>query len=495
MTPPTLHFEQFKSISLHMPIQLYDTLSRTLKPLAPESGQPLRFYCCGPTVYGPAHIGNFRTFLIQDVLRRVIEAGGITVQHARNITDVDDKTIRQSIKEGLPLKEFTAGWLDKFHADCKALNMRPPEHEPSAIDHIPQQIELIESLIEKGHAYTTDDGSVYFRVSSFEHYGQLSRLKQRKLKTQAETSAGERNDADEYDRESVSDFALWKSRKPEDGENYWNSPWGEGRPGWHLECSTMIHNTFNGQTIDLHGGGTDLCFPHHENEIAQSECAFRQPLCKHWFHIAHLMVNGEKMSKSLGNLYTLDDLRKKGSHPMIVRYALIAGSYRQPLNFTFDSLHAAQSALQRIERFTESLLALSGESKDTFKTYIVADAPDDFGRLTKAWEALCNNLNTPACLGALFGIIGSNPAASMTANEARQLLRSLGTLLYALGLQLFTEDEKPDDAPADILALAQERWDAKQAKNWSKADELRDVLLAKGWQISDKKDGFDLKSL
>ena len=199
--------------------------------------------------------------------------------------------------------------------------------------------------------------------------------------------------------------------------------------------------------------------------------------------------------KSLGNLYTLDDLRKKGSRPMIMRYALIAGSYRQPLNFTFDSLHAAQSALQRIERFTESLLALSGESKDTFKTYIVADAPDDFGRLTKAWEALCNNLNTPACLGALFGIIGSNPAASMTANEARQLLRSLGTLLYALGLQLFIEDEKPDDAPADILALAQERWDAKQAKNWSKADELRDVLLAKGWQISDKKDGFDLKSL
>jgi cysteinyl-tRNA synthetase len=475
-----------------VPVQLYDTLSRTIKPLEPDSGQPLRFYCCGPTVYGPAHIGNFRTFLMQDVLRRVIEVDGITVKHVRNITDVDDKTIRRSIEEGVPLQEFTTRWVDQFHADCEALNILPPDIEPSAIHHIPQQIKLIKSLVEKGHAYATDDGSVYFRVSSFENYGCLSRLKQRKLKTQSETSSGERNDADEYDRESISDFALWKSRKPEDGENYWSSPWGEGRPGWHLECSAMIHSAFNGETIDLHGGGIDLCFPHHENEIAQSECAFGQIFCKHWFHTAHLMVEGEKMSKSLNNLYTLEDLRTKGFSPMVVRYGLIAGSYRQPLNFTFDGLHAAQSALHRIERFADSLLKASGQSKNTFSHYVGADAPEDFGILTRAWDALCNNLNTPACLGALFGVIGSNPFASLDALDARKLLKSLGTLLYSLGIQLFTDEEKAMDAPTEIIALAQERWEAKQSKNWSRADELRELLLAKGWQISDRKDGFDL---
>ena len=478
-----------------MPVQLYDTLSRTIQPLTPQSDRPLRFYCCGPTVYGPAHIGNFRTFLIQDVLRRVLEVDGATVRHVRNITDVDDKTIRNSIAEGVPLKKFTARWLDAFHTDCRALNMLPPAMEPSAVDHIPQQIALIQTLIQKGHAYATDDGSVYFRVHSFDNYGRLSRLQQRTLKTQSETSAGERNDADEYDRESVRDFALWKHRKPEDGENYWNSPWGKGRPGWHLECSTMIHSAFDGHTIDLHGGGIDLCFPHHENEIAQSECAHGKPLCKHWFHNAHLMVEGEKMSKSLGNLYTLDDLRSKGFHPMAVRYTLVAGSYRRPLNFTFAGLHAAQSALARIERFAESLLTVSGEHTGTFADYITPAPAENFNRLAKCWEALCNNLNTPACLGALFEVISANPAAAFNADDARTLLKELGTLLYALGLQLFTIDEKPTEAPAEIIALAQERWEAKQARDWDKADKLRDELLTKGWQVNDGKDGFTLEKV
>ena len=476
-----------------MPVQLYDTQSRTIKTLAPKNGQPLCFYCCGPTVYGPAHIGNFRTFLIQDVLARVVRANGITVKHVRNITDIDDKTIRCSTEKGIPLRKFTAGWIDKFHSDCEALNMLPPCLEPSAIDHIPQQIKLIEVLIDKGHAYATDDGSVYFSVRSFDSYGRLSGSKQCNLKTQSENSAGERNDADEYERESASDFALWKHRKPEDGENYWNSPWGEGRPGWHLECSAMIQSSFTGQTIDLHGGGIDLCFPHHENEIAQSECAYEQTFCNHWFHTAHLMVEGEKMSKSLGNLYTLEDLKTKGFHPTVVRYALIAGSYRQPLNFTFDSLHAAQSALHRIERFVESLLTLSNESKDSFVSYVRADATEDFGPLADAWKALCHDLNIPACLGALFGFIGSNPTTSFNASDAQMLLKSLGKVIYALGLQLFNSDERPVDTPPEIMALAQERWEAKQAKNWSTADELRKRLMAEGWQINDQKDGFELK--
>ncbi len=477
-----------------MSVELYDTLSRSVQTLAPACGDTLRFYCCGPTVYGPAHIGNFRTFLIQDTLRRVLEVDGTAVKHVRNITDLDDKTIRRSQEEGQSLVEFTAHWTEKFHADCDALNMLPPSIEPSAVAHIPQQIALVEKLIEKGHAYATDDGSVYFRVGSFEDYGRLSRLKQRELKTQTENSAGELNDADEYDRESVTDFALWKSRKPEDGANYWSSPWGEGRPGWHLECSAMVDSAFDGETIDLHGGGIDLCFPHHENEIAQSECAHGHDFCKHWFHSAHLMVEGAKMSKSLGNLYTLDDLRAKGFSPMIVRYTLIAGSYRQQLNFTFDGLHASQSALTRLERFAEALLTKTGEEKDPFNaTYVTATAPEDFGRLAKAWDALRTNLNTAACLGAIFGVIGSNPAASADADSARALLRALGSLLYALGLELFTVEAKQVDAPEEIVALAQARWDAKQAKDWGKADELRDALLTQGWVIKDSKDGFEIE--
>lgn len=477
-----------------MSVELYDTLSRSIKPLAPTSSNTLRFYCCGPTVYGPAHIGNFRTFLIQDTLRRVLEVDGVAVKHVRNITDLDDKTIRHSLEEGKSLIEFTAHWTEIFHADCEALNMLAPSMEPSAVAHIPQQIALVEKLIEKGNAYATDDGSVYFRVGSFQDYGRLSRLKQRELKTQTKNSAGEVNDADEYDRESVSDFALWKSRKDGDGDNYWSSPWGEGRPGWHLECSAMIDSAFDGETIDLHGGGIDLCFPHHENEIAQSECAHGHDFCKHWFHSAHLMVEGAKMSKSLGNLYTLDDLREKGFSAMVVRYTLIAGSYRQQLNFTFDGLHASRSALTRFERFAETLLAKTGEANDRFNTtYVTASAPEDFGRLAKAWDALRTNLNTAACLGAIFGVIGSNPAASLEADGARAMLRSFGSLLYALGLKLFTIEAKHIDAPEEIIALAQARWDAKQAKDWVKADEFRDELLAKGWTVNDSKDGFVLE--
>lgn len=476
-----------------MSVQLYDTHSRSVQPLATREGQPFRFYCCGPTVYGPAHIGNFRTFLIQDTLRRVLELDGTEVRHVRNITDVDDKTIRQAQAEGLPLAVFTAKWTEKFHADCAALNMRPPTVEPSAVAHIAEQIGLVKTLIDKGHAYATDDGSVYFRVSSFEDYGSLSRLKQREIQTQRENSAGAVNDADEYDRESVTDFALWKARKPEDGDNYWPSPWGEGRPGWHLECSAMVDSAFGGETIDLHGGGIDLCFPHHENEIAQSECAHGHRFCKHWFHSAHLMVEGQKMSKSLGNLYTLDDLRAKGFSPMVVRYTLISGSYRQQLNFTFDGLHAAQSALSKMERFAESLLARTGETPADLKHYISADAPEDFGRLAKAWDALRQNLNTAACLGAIFGVIGSNPAASLDAGGARALLRAFGALLYALGLELFTVEPKRCDAPAPIVELAEARWMAKQSKDFAKADALRDQLLTEGWIVKDTKDGFELE--
>ena len=249
-------------------MRLFDTLTRTEHELRPIDGSTYRFYCCGPTVYGPAHIGNFRTFVLQDVFRRTLETGGTRTLHVRNITDVDDKTIRDSQRAGQSLSAFTAGWTAKFHADCGKIGLLPPHIEPGAVEHIPQQIDMIGRLIENGHAYASDDGSVYFKISSYPGYGRLSHLDERELhlgKTQ-----GTRSNADEYEKDSLSDFVLWKSRRPEDGKNFWPSPWGDGRPGWHLECSAMIQE-YLGDTFDLHSGGVDLIFPHHENEIAQSQ--------------------------------------------------------------------------------------------------------------------------------------------------------------------------------------------------------------------------------
>lgn len=349
-----------------MAIQLFDTLSRQLKPLQASDGNHFRFYCCGPTVYGPAHIGNFRTFLLQDVLRRMLEIQGLNPIHVRNLTDVDDKTIRGSQQKGLSLKNFTEEWTEIFHADCKALNMLPPHIEPTATGHIPQMIEMIQVLIKKKHAYVAPDGSVYYKIDSFKDYGKLSHLNKEALKTQETTSAGATNTADEYTRDSIADFALWKSYKPEDGPNAWETPWGKGRPGWHIECSAMCKQHL-GDTFDLHAGGIDLCFPHHENEIAQSEGANSEdankhpkPLALHWFHTAHLQVDGQKMSKSLGNLYTLKDIEQKGFSPNVLRYVLISGHYRQPLNFTLESLHAAQSAIKKIEKAIQHLLQMAG---------------------------------------------------------------------------------------------------------------------------------------
>lgn len=270
-----------------MPIKLYDTLTKEYKDLKSLDGRQYRFYCCGPTVYGPAHIGNFRTFLAQDVFRRVIELDGLNPFMVRNLTDVDDKTIRGAQKEGVSLDEFTQKWTEKFHKDCNVLNMLIPDKEPTATGHIAEQITMIEKLIERGHAYVAKDGSVYYKVSSFEDYGKLAHLDPENLRTQAETSGGAANLADEYDRESVTDFALWKAYKEEDGANAWDSPWGRGRPGWHIECSAMSIK-YLGETFDLHAGGVDLCFPHHENEIAQAEGASGKPFAMHWFHSAHL---------------------------------------------------------------------------------------------------------------------------------------------------------------------------------------------------------------
>lgn len=465
-------------------LALHDTLSRSERMLTPIDGKTLRFYCCGPTVYGPAHIGNFRTFVAQDVFRRVVELSGTPTLHVRNLTDVDDKTIRDSQKAGQSLGEFTTHWTQKFHADCSALNLLPPHIEPSAVAHIPQQVAMIEALIARGHAYAAPDGSVYFRVSSFKDYGKLSHLEDRELRLGA-SEAASATDSDEYTKDSLTDFALWKARKPEDGPNFWSSPWGEGRPGWHLECSAMIRE-YLGEDFDLHSGGVDLIFPHHENEIAQSCCSTHGKFAAHWMHVAHLMVDGGKMSKSIGNLYTLEDLKQKGYSAAEVRYVLISGHYRAPLNFTLHSLDSARSALEKLAKHELSLRTKAGAVKaPTFAELAEHGTAGIFG---EAWTVLLDDLNVPGALGGVFSKIKESDQSATDAVVARQHWLALHFLLAALGVML--PEAMTVDVPADIQSLAQQRWDAKQAKDWAAADTLRKEVEVRGWLIKDSKEGF-----
>ena len=452
------------------PVRLFDTLTREVVPLEPVDGKVFRFYCCGPTVYGPAHIGNFRTFVIQDVMRRVLELGGMKTKHVRNITDVDDKTIRDSVSAGMQLADFTAQWRDRFHADCEALNCLKPHIEPSAVEHIPEQVAMIEELLEKGHAYAAADGSVYFKITSFSEYGKLSRLDQRELdlgKTQ-----NERANSDEYAKDNIADFVLWKSRRDEDGDNYWSSPWGEGRPGWHLECSAMILK-YLGRTFDLHSGGEDLVFPHHENELAQSKCSCGGEFARHWFHSTHLLVNGKKMSKSSGTLYTLSDLADEGWSPMEVRYVLIGANYRKQLNFTMESLHAAREALGRLAKAAKDH-AVPG--------YRELSKGGSLGVFTGAFKRLNEDLNTAAALGELFANL----------KNARSLddWHGFFTVLASLGLTL--PEPEGIEVPEKIAKLAEYRWKARQDKDWAASDRYRDELAENGWMVKDGREGYEV---
>ncbi len=475
-------------------MRLYDTMSRSIKPLHAEDGQRYRIYCCGPTVYGPAHIGNFRTFLVNDILRRVLEVAGLNPYYVRNITDVDDKTIHQSREAGISLEAFTTQWTESFHADCKTLNMISPDVEPKATAHIPEQISIIEKLISKGHAYEGADGSVYYKVDSFPQYGRLSRLDQRELRTQKATSGGSTNLADDYDRASVADFALWKSHKPEDGENGWASPWGRGRPGWHLECSAMSMK-YLGETFDLHSGGEDLCFPHHENEIAQSEAATGKTFAHHWFHTVHLLVEGKKMSKSLGNFYILRDLQDEGWSPAVVRYALISAHYRQQLNFTKNGLRSAQSALHKIEKSIGRLLEITDRDTEDFEKMPIDFQALAIGQLYTAWAALEEDLNVPEATGAMFSRLHEIDRMELSKEKAETLLLELNTFFYALGINLFTEKTDTTEAPLSVKDLAEKRWKAKSEKDWAKADELRSQIEAEGWAVKDSREGYDLQKL
>ncbi len=481
--------------------RLYDSLSREVREL--KRSQPdgvFRFYNCGPTVYGPAHIGNFRTFIINDVLRRLLELefGPGKVIHVRNITDVDDRTIAQSKSEGRPLAEITRKWSDLFHSDCAALNCLQPNVEPAATGHIREQVDMIEVLMRKGNAYRAPDGSVYFRIASFPGYGALSRIRERELKVTNSVF-----DADHKD--DLGDFALWKAYKPEeDGDVKWPGPAGasEGRPGWHIECSAMSRKHL-GNTIDLHTGGVDLLFPHHENEIAQSECCNGAVFSHHWYHSEHLLVDGRKMSKSLGNLYTLADLAARGFSPMAVRYALLSGHPRKQLNFTLDSLHAAESALDQLRSLLNEIRVQAGKSPAGALLEFDGLEPDrkTTGSFAAAFDALNDDLNTPTALGEIFTVrklkySGSpgQPQPARSKADAELDYLALRNILFALGIRL-AKGETRAEPPPEVADLAARRWAAKQAKDFASADAIRRDITAAGWSMLDRKDGYSLEPL
>ena len=490
-----------------MTLRLFNTLTGQLDPLEPADGKALRMYACGPTVYDYGHIGNFRTFLQVDVLRRFLLLSGMRVRHVMNITDVDDKIIRNSIEAGIPIGEYTERYVKAFFEDMEALRIERPEEIARATEHIPQMVALVQKLAAEGAAYKTEDGSWYFRLAAFPEYGKLSK------KDLSGMEDGARVDVDEYEKDSARDFALWKATKP--GETSWETAIGSGRPGWHIECSAMAME-FLGESLDLHAGGEDLMFPHHENEIAQSETATHKQFARHWMHVRFLLVDGRKMSKSEGNFYTPRDLLLKGFKASAIRLALIAVPYRRQFNFTFDSLVDATNAIDRLRTFRARLTAgnfTTGENS----------AIQEAAKKTAAEfrDALADDLNTADALAPVFELV----RAGNTAMDQGQffagdrdailpVLKDFDAVFDVMedrdgettrrALEWAKETGRIADVAPELLAaqsltdeaiegLVAERTAAKKARNFARADQIRNELAEKGVVIEDSKDGVRWK--
>lgn len=456
-----------------MNIRLFNTYTRSLEEFVPLRSGRVKMYTCGPTVYNHAHIGNFRAYVFEDLLQRHLELRGLQVDRVMNLTDVDDKTIRGCRAAGLPLHEFTKQYKEAFFEDLRTLRIKPANQFPAATDpqYISRMIEMIETLLTKGFAYQADDKSVYFRLSKFPDYGKLAHLNLEELRP----SGRIRND--EYEKESIGDFALWKAWDEADGDVAWESPFGKGRPGWHIECSAMA-TALLGPELDIHCGGEDNIFPHHEAEIAQTECCTGRKFVRYWLHCKHLMVEGQKMSKSLSNFYTLRDLLGRGWTGREVRYALISVRYRLPLNFTFEGLAAARSALARIDEWQNRLEQLAGPTPE----------PHSLSQSTAFEDALDEDLNISAALAALFETITESNrlmnSGTLTAGQARGLFQWWERINTVLGFE-----KEAESIPAAITALLEERQRARANKDWALSDRLRDQILATGWQLKDTKDG------
>jgi cysteinyl-tRNA synthetase len=490
-----------------MTIRLFNTLSGRIEELSPSDGKALRMYACGPTVYDYGHIGNFRTFLQVDVLRRFLKLEGITPKHVMNITDVDDKIIRNAAAAGVDISEYTPRFEKAFFEDLDALAVEKPEIVARATEHIPSMVSLIDKLAALDCAYRADDGSWYFRIAKFPAYGKLSK------KDFGGITDGARVDVDEYDKDSARDFALWKAAKP--GEHRWETTLGAGRPGWHIECSAMA-TEYLGDGFDLHAGGEDLMFPHHENEIAQSESASHQCFARHWFHVRFLLVEGRKMSKSEGNFYTLRDLLLKGYKASAIRMLLISVPYRQQLNFTFDGLAAETGAVERLRTFYARVKsATAAADENAALAAETARCKEDFH------SALANDLNTAEARAAIFDLVRAGNAAmdagTLGAGNAAQILDVLCDFdkVFAVlddhdaewtkfALQWAEREGRLDEASAEvraqnalsdeqIQALVEERTQAKKSRNFARADAIRNELAEKGIVLEDSKDGVRWK--
>jgi cysteinyl-tRNA synthetase len=454
-------------------MKLFNTLGRRIVDFAPLEAGHVRMYTCGPTVYNVAHIGNLRTFLFEDVLRRHFKAKGLKVTQIMNITDIDDKTIKGANQEGVSLNDFTSKYTVLFFRDLKRLNIESAERYPKATEHIPEMIALIEKLKERGHTYESE-GSVWFKISTFPGYGKLSQI------DLTQTRRGERVAEDEYEKEDVRDFALWKGAKP--GEPTWDSPWGAGRPGWHIECSAMSMK-YLGEHFDIHTGAVDNIFPHHENEIAQSEGATGHAFVDTWLHAEHLIVDGEKMAKSKGNFYTLEDVLAKRNDPAAVRYLLLSVPYRKKLNFTWDALAGAAAAVDRIRQAEARLgeaARLSGSKPGAFPAAErSAKAQADFA------AALDDDLNTSEALGALFPFLREVNAAiddrTLDAAGARAALEAIGKADSVLGVL----PREAEVLPAEIEAAIQSRYEARKRRDFAEADRIRNDLASRGILLED----------
>ncbi len=441
-------------------IHLYNTLTRQEEDFQPIMPDKVGMYSCGPTVYNFAHIGNLRTFVFEDILRRTLEANGLTVYQVKNLTDVDDKTIRDSQKAGMSLKDFTEKFTVEFFKDVDALNLKRAAVYPKATEHVPQMIKMIECLLEKGIAYTSEDG-VYFSISKINDYGALAHLDLKGLKA----GASGRVLSDEYEKENVGDFALWKFWTEADGEAKWPASFGDGRPGWHIECSAMSAEYLE-VPFDIHTGGIDLLFPHHQDEVAQTQGCTGKQLAKHWMHAEHLLVDGKKMSKSLGNFYTLRDVIDHGFDPIVLRYLFLGAHYRTKLNFTWEALEGAQNALRKLCSVARTLPTASASTLNS-----------DF--LT----AVNNDLNTPQALAAMWKMLDD---ASMSAEvKAQQLL----AMDQVLGLNLENYLGHQIEVSEEVKELGREREAAREAKDWKKSDELRDLIIEKGFTVEDTPEG------
>jgi cysteinyl-tRNA synthetase len=467
-----------KVTSTQSRVCFFNTLTRKKEVFKSLEAGKVKMYTCGPTVYDFAHIGNFRAFLFEDLLKRWLVQRGFKVTHVMNLTDIDDKTIKGSQKQGLPLQQFTDFYVKAFFEDIKALNIEPADIYPKATEYIPEMVNLIKILMTKGFAYKGEDGSIYFSVCKFKDYGKMSKIKVGELKTGARVSQ------DEYAKEEAQDFALWKAWTFEDGDVFWETELGKGRPGWHIECSAMSMK-YLGETFDIHCGGVDNMFPHHENETAQSEAATGKKFVNYWMHNEHLQVEGKKMSKSLGNFYTLRDLLAKGYDPIAIRYLLMSSHYRQQFNFTFEGLEAAKGAVDRLRNFVRRLHDVDGKESGGKVATFSSMAEACFG------GSMDDDLNIGIALASLFdfvreinNLLDSNMVSKGEAADVGGLILKFDAVLGVIGI-VEVEEALSDD----VDALVVKREEARKAKNWKEADAIRAQLKALGIVLEDTAQG------